>query len=311
VWLCSGVCGGPFRHCTKQTYCFSHATTSATSHTKALARGLGACCGKALATGTGLSRSSKSSRTLLLCAVPDRVLAHLYLCTCRPDPRSHFVQPSDAAHPHLPDTPGLYRMVPPRRQAGHTRDETKKSERHRSVRVHSLDGSFDLPMAGSGSGASSTSSSRSSSSDGHISLMDTLIGSHDEIPLPSGHASLSHALPPSAAALAPPAPAAPSSVPLAGSTGNTNKSSTKEVAGSTSGAAVQREGAPSTLRDAVLQFMNHPHPLTTLTEYGAYGTNGTISRYVCLVLVDQWLGGDWIATPANAAAGLAGQDCHI
>jgi len=36
---------------------------------------------------------------------------------------------------------------------------------------------------------------------------------------------------------------------------------------------------PKTLRDAIITFMNFPHPLATLSEYGAYGPNGSISRY--------------------------------
>jgi hypothetical protein len=36
---------------------------------------------------------------------------------------------------------------------------------------------------------------------------------------------------------------------------------------------------PTTLRQAVQAFMDFPHPLTTLTEYGSYGPNGAISRY--------------------------------
>lgn len=36
---------------------------------------------------------------------------------------------------------------------------------------------------------------------------------------------------------------------------------------------------PETLREATVEFLNSPHPLTTLSEYSAYGANGSISRY--------------------------------
>ncbi len=39
-------------------------------------------------------------------------------------------------------------------------------------------------------------------------------------------------------------------------------------------------GKPSpTLRDAVMDLMNYPHPLTTLGDVSAYGNDGAISRY--------------------------------
>lgn len=37
--------------------------------------------------------------------------------------------------------------------------------------------------------------------------------------------------------------------------------------------------APLTLSDAILAFMNTPHPLQTLSEVRAYGPGGSISRF--------------------------------
>jgi hypothetical protein len=36
---------------------------------------------------------------------------------------------------------------------------------------------------------------------------------------------------------------------------------------------------PLTLHDAILTFMNTPHPLQTLSEVRAYGPGGSISRF--------------------------------
>jgi hypothetical protein len=38
-------------------------------------------------------------------------------------------------------------------------------------------------------------------------------------------------------------------------------------------------GKPLTLHDAILTFMNTPHPLQTLSEVRAYGPGGSISRF--------------------------------
>ncbi len=40
-----------------------------------------------------------------------------------------------------------------------------------------------------------------------------------------------------------------------------------------------RLGKLADLQKDVLQFMNHPHPLATLSDYQAYGPNGCISRF--------------------------------
>ncbi|KAJ9510238.1 hypothetical protein QJQ45_015722 [Haematococcus lacustris] len=62
--------------------------------------------------------------------------------------------------------------------------------------------------------------------------------------------------------------------PASGKTGAVSKAG---KAGSTSSRGPALCG-PSSLRDAVLQVLNTPHPLTTLGEVSAYGPNGTISR---------------------------------
>lgn len=36
---------------------------------------------------------------------------------------------------------------------------------------------------------------------------------------------------------------------------------------------------PCSMAEALLLFMNDPHPLTMLSAYGSYGTNGAISRF--------------------------------
>lgn len=48
---------------------------------------------------------------------------------------------------------------------------------------------------------------------------------------------------------------------------------------SSGGGAVQKSPEGLTLGDAILTFMNTPHPLQTLGEMRAYGHNGSISRY--------------------------------
>lgn len=51
--------------------------------------------------------------------------------------------------------------------------------------------------------------------------------------------------------------------------------------GASAGGAGSEGGAhrPLTLADAVLAFMNTPHPLQTLSEVRAYGPGGSISRF--------------------------------
>lgn len=133
----------------------------------------------------------------------------------RPDPSSPFVHASDAHHPHLPATPGLYRLVAPAP----------------TMTVHSLSGSYELLDHAKAAEAAAATGHR------HIT---TQASRHSR--------SSSHARSSRSSSSSAPAAAAP-------------------------------QQPPTDVRGAISAFMNFPHPLTTLTEYGAYGPNGTISRY--------------------------------
>ena len=52
------------------------------------------------------------------------------------------------------------------------------------------------------------------------------------------------------------------------------------VSKATAALAETKKGQPAaSLREAVMEMMNYPHPLDTLSEPGAYGPEGAISRY--------------------------------
>ena len=59
-----------------------------------------------------------------------------------------------------------------------------------------------------------------------------------------------------------------------------HSSSVKDAGAAADASAAKPASAKTpTMRDALLQFMNHPHPLTMLADYNSYGPNGSISRY--------------------------------
>ncbi|GFR45559.1 hypothetical protein Agub_g6953 [Astrephomene gubernaculifera] len=49
--------------------------------------------------------------------------------------------------------------------------------------------------------------------------------------------------------------------------------------GASAAADAKRAAQVASMQSSMVQFMNQPHPLATLSEYGAYGPNGCISRF--------------------------------
>ncbi len=199
------------------------------------------------------------------------------VCVCvsvarRPDTSCPFVQPSDVQHPQLPSAAGLYRLVAPAPK----------------IRVHALDRTFDLPVPVPAMSDNDANSSLSALY-GAGGLFDdaALIASmaapgrpRPYTPAPLRFATVEDSDDESDAATANVATIAPSArAKAAAASRRVRRRSASAEPADAAAAAAAPVARPTTLKDAVAQFMNCPHPLTTLTEYGAYGPNGSISRY--------------------------------
>jgi hypothetical protein len=214
----------------------------------------------------------------------------------RPDDTASFVL-GDAAHPMLPDVAGLYKLKQPpawplpQHQQHHQaaqaqalqhaqalqqqREQWEQQREQQPLHVFSLTGSWDEVDAGGrvthlgayGADGSLQPPNAPASPTAlppppAVTASSPAVTPRRQAPRPAARrASVAAAAGGPRAGAPHPAPAAPSPSSL------TASASAPSAAGSAS------------LRSALLQFMNHPHPLTTLSEYAAYGPNGSISRY--------------------------------
>ncbi|KAJ9508851.1 hypothetical protein QJQ45_028166 [Haematococcus lacustris] len=228
----------------------------------------------------------------------------------RPSPACAFAYDADEGMGHLPLTPGLYHMAAPLPAPLPPPPSTLEAPPHSNHNpAKALSIREEVPAAPPGGSSSSSLAgflplrllTPAGDFDFHDLLEDALaahIASHPDLQ------------PCAASDPAPPPPPALSSPLLVGkeagwlagvgktpevNAGQSGRSVGQRAGGPASGktGAVSKAGkagsssssstgaalcGPSSLRDAVLQVLNTPHPLTTLGEVSAYGPNGTISR---------------------------------
>ncbi|KAL6746626.1 hypothetical protein V8C86DRAFT_3149409 [Haematococcus lacustris] len=228
----------------------------------------------------------------------------------RPSPACAFAYDADEGMGHLPLTPGLYHMAAPLPAPLPPLPSTPAPPHSNPTLAKALssrEGAPAAPPAGTSSSSSSLAGflplrllTPAGDFDFHDLLEDALaahIASHPDLQ----PCATTDPAPPPPHALSSPLLVDKEAGWLAGvgntpevNAGQSGRSAGQRAGGPASGktGAVSKAGkagssssrgaalcGPSSLRDAVLQVLNTPHPLTTLGEVSAYGPNGTISRY--------------------------------
>jgi hypothetical protein len=207
----------------------------------------------------------------------------------QPSKACDFVLP-DEGHDMLPPGAALYKLTEPqqRQERAAAADSTSGTEGGRQSRrgsFNSLSSLTDITSRSLSSALAELSSS--------FSLGGSSGGADDDssssVPLGMVAVPVSDApLAPAAMTAAGAAPEGHNDVspfaevqaekaPAAAVAGRPPRTSARSS--SSGGGAVQKSPEGLTLGDAILTFMNTPHPLQTLGEMRAYGHNGSISRY--------------------------------
>jgi hypothetical protein len=196
----------------------------------------------------------------------------------QPSKDCDFVLP-DEGHDMLPPGAALYKLTDPQQQqsadSGETQAGHSKSRRGSFNSLSSLTNISSLSLSSALAELTSSFSLGGSSSSGAGAGDDaSSVSSLGMVAVPVADAPLA---PMSAAA----AGAFPDVSPFAEVQDDHDMSPAAALAAAspTASSAMKKSPEGLTLGDAILTFMNSPHPLQTLGEMRAYGNNGSISRY--------------------------------
>jgi hypothetical protein len=198
----------------------------------------------------------------------------------QPSKDCDFVLP-DEGHDMLPPGAALYKLTDPQQQPAADSGEGQAGQpKSRCGSFNSLSSLTNITSRSLSSALAELTSSFSlgGSSSGSAGPGDgaSFISSLGMVAVPLADAALA---PSSAAAVG----ASLQVSPYAEVQGDHDMSPAAAVAAATvspaASTAVKQSPEGLTLGDAILTFMNSPHPLQTLGEMRAYGHNGSISRY--------------------------------